>query len=107
MQARWDRSHHARFAAPQVHAARRHDCRARQRGRPMTTTSHPGGFPDGFLWGASTAAFQIEVRGAFDLDGRGRGTPEEAVRETARMGGRRHRPSSLAGTAIAPPYRMN
>src|SRR5665647_640520 len=68
MQARWDRSHHARFAAPQVHAARRHDCRARQRGRPMTTTPHPGGFPDGFLWGASTAAFQIE--GAAHLEGR-------------------------------------
>ena len=34
----------------------------------MTTTSHPGGFPDGFLWGASTAAFQIE--GAAHLEGR-------------------------------------
>src|SRR5665811_1882249 len=68
MQPRWDRSHRARFAAPQVHAARRRDCRACQRGRPMTTTSHPGGFPDGFLWGASTAAFQIE--GAAHLEGR-------------------------------------
>src|SRR5665647_83885 len=68
MQPRWDRSQRARFAAPQVHAARRRDCRACQRGRPMTTTSHPGGFPDGFLWGASTAAFQIE--GAAHLEGR-------------------------------------
>jgi beta-glucosidase len=34
----------------------------------MTTTPRPAGFPDGFRWGASTAAFQIE--GAAHLDGR-------------------------------------